>query len=120
MDSTHYLALFASYIVSDKVKEVLIKMAPLLDETPLNATEHQSFIESTLHYYYKIMENVVAFIGDNCTVNHKLSNDIVIPLFVYASNFFNLAVNQWIEANFEYAKIIQKIHALYDSAIATE
>ena len=103
MDSTPYLALFVSYIVSDKAKEILIKMAPVLDETFLNATENQLFIESTLHYYYKIVENVVTFIYDNCTVNQKLSNNMVTPLIGYAIYFFNWVVDQWIKSNAKYS-----------------
>ena len=63
--------LFASYVVDYEVKEILIVIAPLLDETSLDVTEHQSFTEATLHYYDKTLDDVVAFVGNNCTVNRK-------------------------------------------------
>ena len=86
-------------------------IAKLLENTSLNAKDHQSFIEATIHYNNKTTDNVFPFIGDNCTVNCEMSNDTVIPLIGFSSHHFNLAADQWIKYNLEYAEITQKMNA---------
>jgi hypothetical protein len=55
---------------------------------------------------------VVAYIGDNCGTNQKISNDTKIPLIGCASHRFNLAINTWLENNAEFTSILEAIHEL--------
>ena len=100
MDRNHHLELFSYYVVDVKVKEEFIAIAPLLDKIYLDDTEHQSWIESTINYYDKILDDVVVFIDDDFTVNHKISNNMGIPLIRCGIHRFNLAVDQWTEDDF--------------------
>jgi hypothetical protein len=90
---THYVALFASYMRNGVHKETLLALAPLLDEECLGAEQHIDFIKATLELYKKALDNVVAFIGDNCATNRKISTETTIPLIGCASHHFNLAVH---------------------------
>lgn len=111
--SVHYVALIASYVTSGIHREQLLALAPLLDEESLGAVQHIEFMESTLAIYNKSMEeNVVAFIGDNCSTNRKISNDCGIPLIGCASHRFNLAVNTWLENEISFKRVLDDIHTL--------
>ena len=90
--------------------ETLLALAPLLNEESLDAEQHIDFIKATLEIFGKKIENVVAFIGDNCATNQKISRLTGIPLVGCASHKFNLAVNKWLESNPVFNDIITKVH----------
>ena len=50
MNITHYLALFASYVVNGEVKDVLIEIDTFLYETYLDATEHHRWEMENTYY----------------------------------------------------------------------
>jgi len=108
--STHYIAIFASYCVDGVQNEILLALAPLLNEESLDAEQHIDFIKATLDIFDKKIENVVALIGDNCATNQKISRLTGIPLVGCASHKFNLAVNKWLESNPVFNDIITKVH----------
>jgi hypothetical protein len=110
--STHYVALIASYLTPEGHKESLLAIAPLLNEETLGATQHIEFMQATLELYGKNLGNVVAFIGDNCSTNKKISNDTGIPLVGCASHRFNLAVCKWLSDKPEYCSVLDTIHSL--------
>jgi len=89
----HYVALFALYTKNGVHKETLLALALLLDEEDLGAEQHIDFIKAMLDLYKKTLDNVVAFIGDNCATNRKIPTETTIPLIGCASHCFNLAVN---------------------------
>ena len=89
----YYVALFASYTKNGVHKETLLALAPLLDEEDLGAEQHIDFIKAMLDLYKKPLDNVVAFIGDNCATNRKILTETTIPLVGCASHRFNSAVN---------------------------
>lgn len=109
---THYIAIIVIYKTSDIVRETLLAIAPLLQEDDLGAEQHLAFIEATLKIYGKNLSNVIAFIGDNCSVNKSLSTISEIPLIGCASHKFNLAVEQWIESHQETNRALKVIHDL--------
>ncbi len=93
-------------------KEHLLALAPLINEEELGAQQHIEFIEATLALYSKTLSNIVVLIGDNCSTNRKISNDLAIPLLGCASHRFNLAVNKWIEDHPRYKSVLENIHDL--------
>lgn len=110
--SVHYVALFASYMKNGVHKETLLALAPLLNEETLGAEQHIEFIGATLELYNKALDNVVAFIGDNCATNRKISNETNIPLIGCASHRFNLAIHAWLKENEEFSTTLEAIHDL--------
>ena len=67
---------------------------------------------STLLVYNKDLDDLVAFIGDNCSTNRKISNDCGILLIGYASHRFNLAENKWLENEVIFKQVLDDIHYL--------
>jgi hypothetical protein len=76
----HYVALSASYMKNGIHNETLLALPPLWNEELLGEQQHSKFIEVTLQLYDKVLGSVVACIGDNCTINRKISNDSEIHL----------------------------------------
>ena len=76
----HYVALLASYINEGIHKEIILALGPLLNEESLGAEQYFELKISVSLVYNKHLDNVVAFIGDNCSANRKISNDCGIPL----------------------------------------
>lgn len=110
--TVHYVALIASYSKNGVHEETLLALAPLVNEESLGAEQHIEFMESTLALYNKSLTNVVAFIGDNCSTNRKISNDCDIPLIGCASHRFNLAVNKWLDTECGFQGVLDDIHKL--------
>ncbi|ETV84120.1 hypothetical protein H257_03430 [Aphanomyces astaci] len=72
--STHYVAVFATF-PSDNVicyQRVLLSFAQMNDEESLSADAHLNYIQFVLDYYGNSMDNVVTFVGDNCSTNVAL------------------------------------------------
>ena len=76
----HYVALFSIYVKDNAYCETLLACNPLLDEGDLGAEQHLSFLEATLEVFDKTFANVVCLIGDNCSVNQKLSSISLLPV----------------------------------------
>ena len=108
----HYVAIFATYVKDNAYCETLLACAPLLDEGDLGAEQHLSFLEATLEVFDKTFANVVCLIGDNCSVNQKLSSISLLPLVGCVSHKFNLAVESWIESQPELKDGMKCVHDL--------
>lgn len=79
-NNSHFLAIFAIYVVKGLNKFALLCIAPLLDEQSFAADEHISFIEATLALYGKSLNDVLYMSGDNCEVNRSISRKTKVPL----------------------------------------
>ena len=110
--TTHFVAVFATYMKEKCYYETLLAIGPLLDEEKLSASEHEAFIEATLELYNKSTENVVAIIGDNCSTNKKLARNLLKPLVGCNSHKFNLAVKRYIQTKPEFSKPLDKVKRL--------
>ncbi|MEL7342806.1 MAG: hypothetical protein AAGM67_20135, partial [Bacteroidota bacterium] len=108
----HYIAVFAAYMCQSTYKETLLTFSPLLSDENFGAAEHVEFFESVLEGYEKSLRNVVAFIGDNCSTNRKISNDTQIPLIGCAAHRCDLAVNAWINENESLCQTLNKLQIL--------
>jgi hypothetical protein len=114
LGTTHYVAMFASYMKNDVHKEVLLACSPLLTETDLGAEQHVEFFEATLELYGKSLTNVVALIGDNCNTNKACADRAGCPLIGCASHKLNLAVQEWIkvEETVGVSKLLEAVKTL--------
>lgn len=60
--NTHYVAIFATFMIKGQYHEVLLACRPLLQEDDLSADQHLLFLEDTLEVYGNSMENVICLI----------------------------------------------------------
>lgn len=93
----HYVAIYCTYTKCGEYCETLIACAPLLNEEDLSADQHFDFLVESLSVYGRSLGDVVCLVGDNCSVNQRLSNLCGIPLIGCYSHKFNLAVEHWIK-----------------------
>lgn len=108
---THYVALFATYPFDnvEGYESVLLAFSPMGDEKSLDAAEHYKFIKKTLELFKKSLDNVVAFIADNCSTNKSAARISVVPMIGCASHRFNLAVMDIVNQN---KKEVEKVRSL--------
>eukprot|EP00171_Calliarthron_tuberculosum_P004916 IDg4916t1 len=108
---THYLGVFATFSGTNGTgfERVLLTFSPMGDETRLDAEEHKEFLTFTLSLYGKNWSNVVALVGDNCSVNKKVSRISNTPLVGCASHRFNLAVMDIVK---EHQTLVDKVRSL--------
>ena len=82
LNATYYVAVLASF-PADKERWCGISFLSFItfeNEIDHSALEHQRYMNRTMHMYGKSWENVVAIVGDNCSVKEKLARDIGRPL----------------------------------------
>eukprot|EP00171_Calliarthron_tuberculosum_P003101 IDg3101t1 len=93
-DSTHYLAVFATFPLCDGegFGTRLLTISPMGDETSLATNEHFEFLSYILGVYGKSWSNVSCLVGDNVNCNKSLANKAKIPFIGCASHRFNLAM----------------------------
>jgi hypothetical protein len=96
--STHFIALFASFLCKNgKVQTRLLSIAPPSDEESLSAESHKKFVIEVLEVYKKSVDDVKFLVGDNASVNKKLSDLLGVPFVGCASHRFNLACQKYLE-----------------------
>ena len=66
---------------------------------------------STLSLYDETLDNVLFWVGDNCSVNTSLGNITGIPLIGCSSHRLNLAFHHWTETE-HYSAIITEVNVL--------
>ena len=109
--STHYIALFVTFTNDEtrKVEKILLAFSPFQRETSLNADAHIEFIEFVKSVFGKSLDNIVAIIADNCSVNRSISTKLCIGFIGCSSHRYNLFVKSFI---MEYEQIIEKVRKL--------
>lgn len=90
-NSIQYVSIIATYIYDGSSDETMLAYAPLLEEHDLSAAHHVQVIKDTLDGS-KSISNVACFIGDNCTVNQRISKLVCIPLLGCCIQKMHLAV----------------------------
>ena len=97
--SIHYLAVFA---VGANVPngKVLLGFSPFEDEADLTAEQHGLYLSQLLPNFKQSMIDIIYLVGDNCSVNKKLSRNLGIPLVGCNSHKLNLAVQMYLGLNF--------------------
>ena len=109
---THFVGVFVTFMEKEAKKLYLLAMSPMEDETSQSAAEHKQFLLSTLATYGKSLDNVCAFIGDNCSTNQALATSCNVPLIGCFSHILNLAVKNVMLADDEVKIIIEKVAEL--------
>ena len=107
--STHYVGKMATVPTESSNETMLLVFTPLMDEKCLNSAEHCRLIEETLELYGKDLDNVVAFICDNCELNKSICDTFNKPMIGRASHRFSLAVSEYVA---DKLGIINKVQAL--------
>jgi hypothetical protein len=116
--STHYIGIFAGYTdpATDKYKETLLAIQPMLKEDDLGADSHIELLESTLELYDFPKENVVCLVGDNCSVNKSISKKMDIPLIGCFNHKLTLAVTEYIASIRGLRDALDKVSTLMSKA----
>ncbi|GMF62897.1 unnamed protein product [Phytophthora fragariaefolia] len=93
--SEHYVAVFASFCHDGKTHNILIAMAPIIDDEvdDHTASSHVKFLDTILSYYGHIKASIVYIMGDNCSVNCAVADQLKVPMVGCARHRLNLAVN---------------------------
>ncbi|GMF39749.1 unnamed protein product [Phytophthora fragariaefolia] len=92
--STYYVGVYATYVVEDSPRRVLLAFAPLLEENDFGADAHITFITETLAVFGKRLDCLRFIVGDNCTTNQAIATRMGLPLVGCASHRLNLAIQQ--------------------------
>jgi hypothetical protein len=108
----HFIGIFA--VFPDPVNEsapkfVLLGFSPLPDvegeKFSLSAMRHIELIKFVLGVFKKSLSNVIFLVGDNCSVNGRISRDLGVPLIGCALHRLNLEIKVLINIE-EYVSII--------------
>jgi hypothetical protein len=83
--SIHYVAVFAVGASVPNGK-VLLGFSPFEDEADLTAEQHGLYLSQLLPNFKWSMIDIIYLVGDNCTVNKKLSRNLEIPLVGFNSH----------------------------------
>lgn len=76
-----YIIIIIDSYSSGKIERVLLGFSLLLDETEYTADNYKDLIEEILERFGKSLENVLCFVGDNCSTNvTSLAKKTGIPL----------------------------------------
>jgi hypothetical protein len=94
----HYVGLFACL---PNVPSYLIALSPLFNEEDLSSDNHVEFLKESLQFYKRDLNFVLFIIGDNCNLMKAVASRIGVPLIGYASHRFNLAVQSYLDLNYE-------------------
>ncbi|KAG2918675.1 hypothetical protein PC110_g18001 [Phytophthora cactorum] len=93
--SEHYVAVFAWYEPDGVAKTVLLSMAPIINEPDedLSARTHRGVLAGMLERdFRKQLSCCKYFVGDNCSVNRRLTTMMQVPLVGCASHPLSRAV----------------------------
>lgn len=73
---------------------VCIAMSLIDVETTHNANEHIWFMSFVLSRFENAFQNVVTIIGDDCSTNQCIANNLSVSFIGYASHKFQLSVRK--------------------------
>ena len=90
--STHYLGIFASYLLDVRPKLVLLAFTTLLDEIAFTAAVHKQVIVDTLTVFQKSLDNVVCIVSDNCNTMLSLADLCGVPLLGLFMSFLFISL----------------------------
>lgn len=108
LQSTHHVCVFVTFPtkINDRINLILLAFSPLEDESRLTAQEHERFMEFVLQNVHKTWDNVVCFVGDNCSINKSLAKRLEIPMICCHGHRFNLALQDLLKT---YKEILDKV-----------
>ena len=86
--STHFVALFATFQNQGVNYKVLLAFSTLQEENDFSAISHKNFIVEVLQIFGKNLSNIICLVGDNCNTNIAIAKQCNVPcryVFVYSS-----------------------------------
>ncbi|KUF91796.1 hypothetical protein AM588_10007221 [Phytophthora nicotianae] len=109
--SEHYVAVFASFRHVGKMQNILIAMAPIIDDeiSDHTASSHVKFLDVILSYYGRSKASIAYIVGDICSVNGAVADQLQVPMVGCASHRLNLAVNLLLAGDDKLLDKIQKL-----------
>ncbi|RLN50582.1 hypothetical protein BBJ28_00023088 [Nothophytophthora sp. Chile5] len=109
--SDHYVAVFASFRHNGKAQNILIVMAPIIDDEvdDHTASSHVKFLGTILSYYGRSRASIANIVGDNRSVNGAVVDQLQVPMVGSASHRLNLAVNLLLADDDDLFEKVQKL-----------
>ncbi|RLN80751.1 hypothetical protein BBJ28_00021062 [Nothophytophthora sp. Chile5] len=79
--SEHYVAVFASFRHDGKAQNILIAMAPIIDDEvdDYTANSHIKFLD-TIISFGRSKASIAYIVGDNCSVNGAVADQLQVPM----------------------------------------
>ncbi|POM66721.1 LOW QUALITY PROTEIN: Hypothetical protein PHPALM_17370 [Phytophthora palmivora] len=105
----HYVAVFASFRHDGKTHNILIAMAPIIDDEVDDHTTSSHFLDTILSYYGHSKSSIAYIVDDNCPVNCAVADQLKVPTVGCASHRLNLAVNLLLADDDDLLEKIQKL-----------
>ena len=88
---------------------MLLGFSPMLeDDFNFTSESHKNLIIHVLSVFDKTLDNVLCFVGDNCSTNTHLADICELPLVGCASHRFNLEVQAFLD-NSQFGDLIEKV-----------
>ncbi|ETN11030.1 hypothetical protein PPTG_22634 [Phytophthora nicotianae INRA-310] len=102
---------FASFRHVDKMQNILIAIAPIIGDeiSDHTASSHVKFLDVILSYYGRSKASTAYIVGDNCSVNGAVADQLQVPMVGCASHRLNLAVNLLLAGDDKLLDKIQKL-----------
>ncbi|KAG3088362.1 hypothetical protein PI124_g17779 [Phytophthora idaei] len=117
--------MFAVFEHDGHIDKMLLAFVSLVDDDviDLSPARHVRIPEDILPSFNRDIGDVIYLVGDNCIVNTKLSDLLIIPLIGCASHRLNLAVQKFM-ADYDILsgkiqELMRKLRKLNHSAIVT-
>lgn len=110
-ESTHYVAVFASYPANVLMgyENVLLEFSPLENETFQDAAEHADFLDFVLRLFGKTEQNISIIIGHNANANRALAREFEKIFTDCHSHLLNLAFHTFLQMH---SPVINEVQAL--------
>ncbi|ETO77137.1 hypothetical protein F444_07620, partial [Phytophthora nicotianae P1976] len=109
--SEHCVAVFASFRHDGKMQTIVIAIAPIIDDEISDYTASSNFkiLDVILSYYGRSKASIAYIVGDNCSVNGAVADQLQVPMVGCASHRLNLAVNLLLAGDDKLLDKIQKL-----------
>ncbi|ETN10483.1 hypothetical protein PPTG_10612 [Phytophthora nicotianae INRA-310] len=109
--SEHCVAVFASFRHDGKMQTIVIAIAPIIDDDirDYTASSNVKILDVILSYYGRSKASIAYIVGDNCSVNGAVADQLQVPMVGCASHRLNLAVNLLLAGDDKLLDKIQKL-----------
>jgi hypothetical protein len=87
----YFVAVYTFFVLDQKNKYLLLGMQPPPTLASFRAVDHKLLLKELLQEYGREIEDIGYLIGDNCSTNKALANQLHVPLIGCASHRLNLA-----------------------------
>ncbi|POM78194.1 Hypothetical protein PHPALM_4301 [Phytophthora palmivora] len=109
--SEHNVAVFAVFEHDQHSEKMPLALAPNFDGgvEDQTAESHVAFLTGILPFFQRDITSIVYLVGDNCSVNTRLTDLLQVPFIGCASHRLNLAVNLLLDDYEPQLELIQQL-----------